>query len=427
MQNRRIRAFGSKRITAFSAILATGVALWAFACSSGPRAVIHVDHQVALFDTPVAVTITGLRTNDVIVVRATTRDERGTVWSSFGTYTADANGDVDLRSASSGAGSYHGVDAMGLFWSMTPTNSAVTVYGFPTTGEVVALSVTDAGSLVGSTTVIRNELNPGVIGPRIATVSETGFYGVYDQPANVVTQRVAVLAFGGSEGGLSTATLAYALATHGYPTLAVAYFGEPGLPSSLSNIPLEYFARALDWLRAQPAVDPDHMIVFGVSRGSEAALLLGVQYPDLVHGVIAMVPSNVAICSVPGCGGPAWTLGNKPLPYTKELNNPAPDDVPTAAIPVEKIAGPVLLDCGGLDQVWASCAYADAIVGRLDRNGDLYPHTLLRYPDAGHGIGDPIPYAPISDPAQLEGAFPESNAQAREHAWPALLDFLAQQ
>ena len=61
-------------------------------------------------------------------------------------------------------------------------------------------------------------------------------------------------------------------------------------------------------LAAQPEVNPAKIAVLGASRGSEAAQLLGVYYPNLVHAVIASVPSDASICSYPGCTGPAWTL-----------------------------------------------------------------------------------------------------------------------
>ena len=83
------------------------------------------------------------------------------------------------------------------------------------------------------------------------------------------------------------------LAARGYPSLALAYFKAPGLPQTLRDIPLEYFTSALEVLRAQPGVDPDHVLVAGDSRGGEAALLLGAHFPQLVNGVIAGVPSSV--------------------------------------------------------------------------------------------------------------------------------------
>lgn len=38
------------------------------------------------------------------------------------------------------------------------------------------------------------------------------------------------------------------LASHGYAVLMLKYFGEPGLPETLDDVPLEYFDRAVAWL-----------------------------------------------------------------------------------------------------------------------------------------------------------------------------------
>ena len=78
--------------------------------------------------------------------------------------------------------------------------------------------------------------------------------------------------FGGSEGGQGfSPVIAGLFASHGYPALSVAYFGAPGLPKTLSSIPLEYFTGALTWLRKQPGVDPSRVWIYSGSRGSEAA------------------------------------------------------------------------------------------------------------------------------------------------------------
>ena len=101
--------------------------------------------------------------------------------------------------------------------------------------------------------------------------------------------------------------------------LDLAYFGEPGLPATLKDIPLEYFARALRWLDRQPQVLKGHTYVMGASRGSEAALLLGAHYPTLVHGVIANSPSDVSFESFPRGGSAAWTLHGRPVPIPRAL------------------------------------------------------------------------------------------------------------
>jgi pimeloyl-ACP methyl ester carboxylesterase len=182
---------------------------------------------------------------------------------------------------------------------------------------VFVATVKADGHVIASTTFRRALSRPALI-EQDETVSSAGFVGAFESAAGA-THRTTVLAFGGSEGGLRTVSLAARLAADGVPTLALAYFGAPGLPKTLTNIPLEYFETALGWLARQPQVDPQRIVVLGVSRGSEAALLLGVHDPDLVHGVIALVPSSVVNCGIQGgstpggCIGAAWTLGGKPL------------------------------------------------------------------------------------------------------------------
>lgn len=82
-------------------------------------------------------------------------------------------------------------------------------------------------------------------------------------------------AWGGSEGGLAdTIPWAALLASHGIPALALAYFDGPGLPCALNDIPLEYFVKAIRWMRRQPEVDPTRVWLFSGSRGTEAELLV---------------------------------------------------------------------------------------------------------------------------------------------------------
>ena len=77
------------------------------------------------------------------------------------------------------------------------------------------------------------------------------------------------------------------------PALARADFAESGLPLTLENVSLEYFVKAIAALR-QAAGGQGRVVVLGISRGSETALLLGAAFPDLVSGVAAYVPSSVA-------------------------------------------------------------------------------------------------------------------------------------
>jgi dienelactone hydrolase len=259
-----------------------------------------------------------------------------------------------------------------------------------------------------------------------------GIYGNLYLPERAAGRRPAVLVFGGSGGGLTTSFAAALLTAHGYPSLALAYFKAPGLPQTLHNIPLEYFTRALRVLRAQPGVDPRHVLVAGVSRGGEAALLLGARFPQLVNGVIAGVPSSVVNPGeLPDTSTPAWTLGGRPLPAVtrSEFGQPNPPGKALAVIPVERIRGPVLLACGEQDLRWPSCAYVDAITARLRAHQFAHPVTALRYRDAGHLIGGLTAYfgSLTDDALTSDGGTVAATQAAQADAHTKLLAFLASQ
>jgi dienelactone hydrolase len=387
---------------------------------------ISVTPLASLIDEPIHIRLAGLKRHSIATVRMQAVDAKKRKWHSSARFRADGAGRVDLDRARALSGSYKGVWGMGLIASLT-TRAPASGYSFWWNGaQRFTVRVRVRGRTVATTSVRRAvwpvELGRGSpIADETETISETGFYGRYEAPARTDQRAPGILILGGSGGGLGFTLAAATLAGHGYPTLALAYFKEPGLPQTLSNIPLEYFAKALTWLQEQPQVDPSRIVVIGISRGSEAALLLGVHYPDLVQAVVASVPSNVALCSFPGCSGPAWTLNGQPVPYTTQFDQPNPTDDPNAVIPVEQIRGPIFLDCGGVDLIWSSCPYARAIIKRLDAFRVPYRHVLYEFPYAGHYVGALLPYEPAA-PRDFDFVADEHGL---EKLWPHLLAFLA--
>jgi pimeloyl-ACP methyl ester carboxylesterase len=204
---------------------------------------------------------------------------------------------------------------------------------------------------------------PHPVRMRRLTVARDGLYAQWYAPTDLKRDMPAIVVFGGSNGGLSEGPFAAAFASYGYPALALAYFKAPGLPQQLRRIPLEYFERAIRFARRQPGVS--RVVVCGASRGGEAALLLGSTYPQLVSGVIGIVPNYQV--------GGGWTLRGKLIPYD-------------APIRVERIRGPVLTASGGRDQVWSSSVYTEQIELRLDDAHFRFPHARLDYPDEGHSL-----------------------------------------
>jgi dienelactone hydrolase len=128
----------------------------------------------------------------------------------------------------------------------------------------------------------------------------------------------AMIALGGVGGGLREGG-PEALASEGFAALTLAYFGLEGLPRELVEIPLEYFGRAIEWLKYQPEVNTNRIAVVGNSKGGELALLLGTTYPEDVRAVIGYAPSGVVWQGITFDrevyhGGPRspWALGESP-------------------------------------------------------------------------------------------------------------------
>lgn len=286
-------------------------------------------------------------------------------------------------------------------------------------------------------------VDPGSSGRRI---EEAGLFGNYF-PAGGPGPHPAVLVLGGSEGGLGTAsqTTAVILQQEGFAVFQLAYFGVPGTPDTLEEIPLEMFDRALDWLGRQPAVDPARLAVVGASKGAEAALLIASRRPDL-RAVVAAMPTNVVWNGVDWSNGgqsrrSSWTANGAPLaamPFAawnaaegvisvyRSVEDPALAlEAARAAIPIEQAEAPVLLVCGEAETMWPACPMARAIEAR-SQAGAGPPITTLAYEDAGHFLfGPPIaPDSPFYDRLAGYGGTIEGNAAARIDSWPRVVSFL---
>jgi len=373
------------------------------------RLVLHAGPRAGLVDAPLRVTVTGAKPGALVTVRLSTKDARGTKWSSSATFRADSRGTVDPARSAPVRGSYRGRDGEGLVWSMQPGSQSSaafiprygrTAWDVAATAPGVQEATTGFTRQTGGDNVRVRALHDGLVGDYFASTTKA--------------PRPPVMLIGGSEGGVSTGFMASLLASHGHPSLALGYFGAPGLPANLREIPLEYFARAARWLERQRGVDRRRLVVLGGSRGSEAALLLASDFPQLVHSVVALSPSSKVNSSLDGRAS-GWTLHGRPLPYAYSFDaDPAFE--PKSVIPVQRIGGPLLLVAGGEDKTWPSAAYAKAIARRASRA------RVLIYPQAGHGVAFAIPDLP--DSAGEDSVAAAATAHARADLWPKLLRFL---
>jgi len=83
---------------------------------------------VSRIDQPVRLAVSGLTAGSLATLRVRTRDGSLREWGSAATICADESGVVDASVHAPESGSYSGVDASGLLWSMTPMKPTPPVF-----------------------------------------------------------------------------------------------------------------------------------------------------------------------------------------------------------------------------------------------------------------------------------------------------------
>ncbi|MGX1740015.1 acyl-CoA thioester hydrolase/BAAT C-terminal domain-containing protein [Bosea sp. NPDC055353] len=418
-------------------------------------AAFAISPVLALIDVPRRIVLTGLPTGvEVTIAAETPRD--GHLWRAEAVFAAKADGSVDLERDAPLRGDYEGAAGMGLTWAQTGNGEL-----FP--ADLSRPLETTLIAKIGGETVATGCFSQTLMADGVTRhpLAEDGLVGTLFLPSGA-GPHPAIMILNGSGGGINEPRAAL-WASRGVAALALGYFGAPGLPKYISNTPLEYFARGLDWLRARVRPKNDFVAVAGQSRGGELALLLGATFPDKVSAVLGYVPSAFVhggqAAADPaadlGRDGPCWTLNGKPLDHQWQDNATAswkPYDEATdmrrnadamrtalahpvamarARIPVERIAGPVLLISGGDDGAWPSDLYSLIVQASLLAAG--HPHEVIwkNWPAAGHSILFPHTPAtriahrhPVRGIATTMGGTPAANAEANAGAWEAALAFV---
>ena len=250
------------------------------------------------------------------------------------------------------------------------------------------------------------------------------------------TPSLALLVLGGSSGRVEEQR-SEVLAGHGIAALAVPWFGAVGQPDTPRRVPLESLLPHLDRLAS---VAP-RTGVLGTSFGAEAALLLGVRVPG-ISLVAALAPTSVVwqTGDLDDRGRPIddakWTWWGERIVGVPYVDQTAGGDFPDArtvheaslascpdparfAIPVEDIAGEVLVSAGGDDRVWQAQLFSEEIVAR--RRGAARDTTYVFHRDAGHRVvlpgEDPAP----DRPGFPRGGTPEADAEHGRAVLAALL------
>jgi pimeloyl-ACP methyl ester carboxylesterase len=396
----------------------------------------------AFYGTPFHVVVEGLDPGESVTAKSRFWGYEG--WAAF---VADPSGVVDTSNVAPTKGSYEGVDPDGLVWSMELLDPT------PGSGYDVDIEVTRGSGDVIEASFVRHPMGLGSLIENFE--GEDYSAKAYRPDADGRFPTVVVL--GGSEGGLPLFQAAW-FATFGFVGVAVGYFGLPGLPSSLLEVDVQGVGRALDHIKTQPYVDPEKIVLWGGSRGSELALMAGSRL-DGVRGVIVEAPSGLRWASVHDPDAPAWTVDGAGLPFMPYDPKASPEAVmgpdgkvawattkmfldnmayatqeqtDAATIEVESIDGPVLLLAGGDDQMWPSCALSEVAIQRRSQfeHSALLEDRVVCFPEAGHALGPPgwptseMAFVPIGGRNYALGGTPGGTARAQRQVYLETREFL---
>jgi dienelactone hydrolase len=451
-----------KKRLLFAAVFVLGFSLgigWIAWAATAKELKVIATPSVALYGEPFSWKVTGLQPGERVTLKAASTDVRKILWASEADFQADASGAVDVGRQAPVSGGYAEADIFGLLWSMKATNSehkkSVAYRHDGVNGWMVDLTATNS---IGTTATARFRCvfqRPGEALVRVP-LEQDGLRGFLYYPAEG-GPFPGVIILGGSEGRLVEGW-AQAFAANGFAALSLAWFGYQSLPEELVEIPLEYFDRAAAWMKAQPQVKAGGLGLMGGSKGGEAALLAASRN-SAFRAVVAMTPAahmweghTLRFFSPDYKPVSSWSLGGRPLPFIsfkvspqdkeKEMkgeltsfvfffrNALAQADSATikkAVIPVENIAGPILLISGTDDQIWPSGDFCAAIVTRLKQARFLYDVKHLSIEKGGHM--SVLPFLVTANRGMLidgdpSGGSPQADARGGYRSWAETIAFL---
>lgn len=396
-----------------------------------------------LMDESTSIVSTGLRPHAAVVIRATTTDASGATWQSYAGVYANEKGVVDLSVQEPEHGSYTGIRPSGLVDSMDVAGPGQGRTRFTNDWRkpvIIHFQLEINGQTVAVADVKRRAISEDI---EVTEVAENGLHGLVFIPKG--KPKGGVLVLGGSEGGIGNPDVAAVLASHGFVTLALAYFNAEGLPESLENIPIEYFEKALSFLKSK--LGPDGSVgILGTSKGSEAALLIASRNP-FIRAVVAYAPSAyVWSCICDNKKSSSWSAAGREVPFIPFSADPTyapPSGFPITPaanykfrlkqlgesrvpeIRVAEIQGRILTVSGDDDRMWPSTAMSRVIEQRrtaVQRRDDIY----LRYRGAGHLVGKlilPSGSTLVGGGRIQTGGTSEGNALAQHDSWPRVIAF----
>lgn len=267
----------------------------------------------SMIDDRVRIKVTGLSSKAAVTLQLSVhRPSDKLDFRSRSLYVSSDSGEIDVGSAEAlDGGSYTGLDAMGPFWSMRPSNESNAV--LQTTNLEQPLNVTaelyaghhGPGSIVRDADLVakcaieRQFIASGV--RRIPVIAD-GIHSILFLPATASSGTsvplINVIYGGVVRRGHLKEERAALYAAKGFAALAVGIFGMPGLPKMYQDIEIETLEKTIDHvLNSFEVIDPNRVGMHGISKGGDITLSCAA---FLKAKIKAAVIQNACICSIAG-------------------------------------------------------------------------------------------------------------------------------
>ncbi|RVE61190.1 hypothetical protein OJAV_G00168350 [Oryzias javanicus] len=387
-----------------------------------------------LYDEPIQVKVSHLKSRQVVTIKASSTDEKGVVFRSSAAYRGDGNGEIDLVRDASLSGSYVGVEPMGLLRTLKPeTLNTIFIKDKASEPHMVKFSVHDDEEQDLILAEATNERLLMADGVSRLPVKEGNFHGVlFTPPGKGPFPAVLDLCTIPSE------RRAALLANKGFVVLTLSVFQEKF--GNLKMLHLDPLEEAMIFLLQQPKVGSKRIGVVSYSKSADVALSLA-----------AFVPGVEAVVWISGCSAntvlplfykkrqilPALTFDSKKLIPTQSgafigkyaVHDPLKEENRATVVPIEQANTHFLFVAPEDDLCWDSRAFMMEMVERLQRLGKKNFESVC-YPKAGHYLEPPYgPFCPSSlnmffKKTILWGGESRAHAAAEVDMWKKIQEFL---
>lgn len=426
---------------------------------------IEISKLKAVADERIQIKISDLKPQSILKIITETELPwcLGEKFSSYAIFNADNNGEVDLDLMKPIEGTYKMADSMGIIYSLKKSTSV---------GKNIAENICIDNPIIIN---VKFESEGNQEEERklkrifktddvnITYINEEFFAKLYTN--NNAKDKVIILLNGSSGDMKALDLIAGPLCSRGFNVLNIPYFAAPGLPENLEEVPLEHFEKVFRWVQNNNVIEKKNkaekteIYLLGISKGSEAALLLASKYSE-IKKVAAIEAHGYVFQGLKGQGFgddvSSWSYDGQSIPFIKGDNNIFYEELKKcneqgipfgfgstykkcvelaankeeARIKVENSEADLLIATGKKDNIWNGYDGCKVLVDNLKKHNYKHSVEFLVYEHMGHPA--PIPYIiPLNETTSMpmmggifsSGGTLEGNAEAQHDLWEKTIEF----